>query len=72
MTPCAEHNIVRRVLHWRYRYLLAYAFFKDNKLNKNEVYWNWDVGGNFGVRRSCDDVFAEEDREDIKDFSKLG
>ncbi|GAA0892742.1 hypothetical protein GCM10009122_24210 [Fulvivirga kasyanovii] len=36
----------------------------------NEVMWSWDDSGDVGVRLLCDDVFAEENREDIKEFFK--
>jgi len=35
-----------------------------------EVIWTWDDSYNFGIRFLCDDVFAPENREDIKEFFK--
>lgn len=32
--------------------------------------WNWDESGELRVRLFSDDVFAEEGREDIKEFFK--
>lgn len=39
------------------------------ELNDN-VMWNWDNLGDFGVRFPCDNVFDENNREEIKEFFK--
>ncbi|MEX2411311.1 MAG: DUF4268 domain-containing protein [Candidatus Paceibacterota bacterium] len=35
-----------------------------------EVIWNWEESGDIGVRLSCDDIFADVNREEIKEFFK--
>ncbi len=36
----------------------------------NEVLWTWSDSGDVGVRLLCDDIFAPENREELKDFFK--
>lgn len=51
------------------------ALNEDKELIRQElggnVLWNWEDSGDVGVRFLCNDVFAEENREDIKDFFKI-
>lgn len=35
-----------------------------------EVIWTWDDSGDVSVRLPCDDIFAESNREEIKEFFK--
>jgi len=37
----------------------------------SEVIWVWEENADVGVRFPCDNIFADENREDIKDFFKV-
>ena len=36
----------------------------------DDVIWDWEIGDEFGVRLSCEDVFLPSNRKEIKDFFK--
>ncbi|MFC2090708.1 DUF4268 domain-containing protein, partial [Bacteroidota bacterium] len=36
-----------------------------------DVNWNWDALGDISIRYQCEDVFSENNREEIKDFFKF-
>lgn len=62
---CATDQEGKRILE---------ALDEDNELIKqelgDEVIWSWDDSGDVGVRLACEDVFADKNREEIKDFFK--
>ena len=35
-----------------------------------EIMWNWEENGDISLRLYCEDVFADANRETIKDFFK--
>lgn len=51
------------------------ALDDDKELIRQElgdgIIWSWDNSGDVGVRLSCQDIFAEENREEIKEFFKM-
>ena len=46
--------------------------YKDDIRNElgDEAIWNWEESGAIGVRKYCEDVFAEKNRHELKEFYK--